>query len=88
MVCNDLGVYKQSLCTGNPDYEKKMYLVHYYFKQFLKPFQTLLMYKNAELQESLPPGPVGQLTVPPRPPAAFGMPSACTQAALVTRCLP
>ena len=50
------------------------------------------MYRNTELAGALPPGPpsglcpgpVGGLTAPPKPPAAFDMPSTCTQAALVT----
>ena len=50
-------------------------LVHDYFRQFLKPFQALLMYKKAELPGASPPspppglcpGPVGSLQRPPNP---------------------
>ena len=79
-----------------PTTKKKWSLVHDYFRQFLKPFQALLVYKNAELPGASPPGPppglspgpVRGLTALPKRPATFGMPSACTQAALVTHSLP
>ena len=84
--------YAQQILTT----KRKWCLVHDYFRQFLKPFQALLMYNNAELPGALPPGPpsglcagpVGGLTAPPKPPAAFGTTSACTQAASVTHSLP
>ena len=40
-----------------PTAKRKWCLVHDNFRQFLKPFQVLLMYKNTELPGSSPPDP-------------------------------